>query len=320
MEFIKKPSWMEPNFGAEIIQHDDKLLIFSGYGSKSYLKDFLFEFDLKKETMKKKTVSSHPDVTAGKSVFYYEPKNEFIIFGGYQKIITKISASTFKATNLDAPLSVRYFSSVLDGDVIYIFGGLLEHQNQVKTKDVLFVFTYNISTNEWEEICTFGDIPKPTTHHKAVIDKNRRIFVESKGNLYLFNQHTSTWTLITQENYLKRSNTMVSVGKYIYFIGSSEENSNIFRYDTLLKVSEEIDSGAYKEKLKGGKHRIHSSCLVNHSNQSFIYTFGGWNDKGVFFDHMFKFDVSQETRFGDENKMFSWISEGKLIDLKFLFL
>eukprot|EP01080_Neovahlkampfia_damariscottae_P002061 gene2061-1567_t len=317
MKLVRQTSPPPGNFGCEIIQHQNELFMFSGYGARGFLDDFLYVFDLKKNIWHSKNIDPPPKIVAGKAVFYNEPKKQFLIYGASE--ITKISSIDFKVTKQDTPFSLRYFASVLDDDIIYIFGGLLEDGVLKTDSEIVSVLKYFISSNSWEEIETFGDIPKSFKHYKAVIDKNGKIFVNGpEGTLYHFNQNNNHWNLVTRHHFLKRKGTMINIGRYIYFIGSNFDSS-IYKYSIPCNNFEVVNSRAYGNIHSNRRHELHCSCIVDLDGKEYIYTFGGWNHNGKYLNHMFCLDVTKEAFF-DGIEFLKFIKRKQLFDMKFLFL
>jgi hypothetical protein len=300
-------------FGHEIIQIEDNLFLTSGYTKSGYEIPFLFSMNLKTNQWKKIQTKNEPENMAGITTLYSKETQELIIYGSEKKFLVnhlKLKENlNFEFESKKVSFATRFHSSVIYKDKMFVFGGLREKFQ---------TYEYNLNTFKWETVETFGDRPPDETcHHKSVIDARGRIFLAHTSGLYLYDQFNCQWTrLMKDHKFLKRKNTMVSVGRKIYFIGSKETDNFIYKYDTTDHSVEKISPGDFCE----GTLELHASCLCRLEDADYIYTLGGWDDQKIFSDVIYRLDVTEDASYKfNEKTVYELFQMDHLIDVHFCF-
>eukprot|EP01080_Neovahlkampfia_damariscottae_P009202 gene9202-1288_t len=124
-------------------------------------------------------------------------------------------------------------------------------------------------------IFTLGDVPPIYQDSDAIIDQDGRIYFIYTDVLYqFFPENNNSWIQLKKsisnvDSHFERR-SMISVGKFLYFIGIFGNDSNIYRYKKDTKNIEFCDAGELNKK----SFYQHSSCLVNHDSKWLCCGFG----------------------------------------------
>ena len=117
-------------------------------------------------------------------------------------------------------------------------------------------------------------------------------------------------------------NSMISIGKFIYFIGAEDSDAKIYRYDIQQRIIEKFDKGEFNFK----RLKLTSSCLVHFNSKHLIYTFGGYDDRvygfmSAYYNDLYELDVTDEFyyEFIQEYLNLELLKKQKLFDIQFKF-
>eukprot|EP01080_Neovahlkampfia_damariscottae_P005543 gene5543-9362_t len=291
-----------------IIQIGDELVLFQ---------HDIFKMNLESCVWKRFRIPHFPHLLSF-TVVHDEIRNQYILFGGYEKVVVHYDPVNDKILVKTSDIALKGHSAVAYENKIYLFGGDREDTPR-RTEKCLMTYSYDLKTFEWDLVLTPGDVPPVCQYSEAVKDKQGRIFFSCTHGLYqFFPDNNNSWiqvkkSISNEDSYFEHR-SMISVGIFLYFIGIFANDSNIYRYNKETQRIEFCNAGELNKKSFYG----HSSCLINHNSKWFIYTYGG-HCKHIdkVYNDLYEFDVTREAMVFDSDHMIQILKNQKLFDINF---
>jgi len=222
----------------------------------------------------------------------------FYTFGGYDGISERFELSVFDpvkrqweapATFGERPLSRSNHSSAVVGPNMYIFGGLLQQEEELIDSDDLHVL--NTQTMTWTKLHPSGVLPEARCGHKMVtIDGKIYLFGGGNGDnwamkfndLHVYDPETNCWTKPETTGDEVDSTTFSSVwnvGRFLFVFGGGRKthrgsvSNDIYALDT-------VTMHWTKQTLTGDAPSERDDCTTNVVGDT-VYLMHGYNNGAI---------------------------------------